>query len=183
VIFDLFDDLNWAAVIVAAVAYFALGWLWYSNALFGRQYRAAIGKEEASDVVDVGAIVANLAGWFIAAVALALVSAAVGADSVLDGLVLGLVVSFGFIGTNRIVANLAGWFIAAVALALVSAAVGADSVLDGLVLGLVVSFGFIGTNRIVASFYETRNSALMAVNAPYTLLGYVIMGVILAVWT
>jgi hypothetical protein len=137
VIFDLFDDLNWAAVIVAAVAYFALGWLWYSNALFGRQYRAAIGKEEASDVVDVGAIVANLAGWFIAAVALALVSAAVGADSVLDGLV----------------------------------------------LGLVVSFGFIGTNRIVASFYETRNSALMAVNAPYTLLGYVIMGVILAVWT
>ena len=137
-IFDLFDDLNWAAVIVAAVAYFALGWLWYSNALFGRQYRAAIGvDEEAAGVVNVGALVANLAGWLIAAVALALVSAAVGADSVADGLV----------------------------------------------LGLVVAFGFIGTNRIVAMFYEGRNSALMAINGPYTLLGYAVMGVILATWT
>lgn len=136
-IFDLFDDLNWGAVIVAGVAYFLLGFAWYSNAMFGRQYRAALGKDEAGDVVNVAAIVANLAGWIIAAIALGLVSAAVGADSVGDGLV----------------------------------------------LGLVVAFGFIGTNRIVSGFYEGRNSALMNINAPYTLLGYMLMGVILATWT
>ncbi len=135
-IFDLLDDLNWLAVVVAGLAYFVLGWAWYSNALFGKQYREAIGRADAGDVVDVPAIVTNLVGWLVAALGLGLVSEAVGADSALDGIV----------------------------------------------LGLVVAVGFIGTNRIVTSMYEGRNPALMRINAPYTLLGYALMGLILAIW-
>ncbi len=34
----LFDDLNWLAIIVAALAYFALGALWYSPVLFVKKW-------------------------------------------------------------------------------------------------------------------------------------------------
>lgn len=38
---SLFTDVNWLAVIVAALAYFALGALWYSKALFANRWLAA----------------------------------------------------------------------------------------------------------------------------------------------
>ena len=138
-IFDSLSDLNWLAVIVAAVAYFALGGIWYSDALFGKQWRAATGQEMGED---------------------------------------------GKPSAGQIVTNLALWIIAAIALGLISMSIGADSLGEGVVLGLVVSFGFIGTNRIVARLYEGQPSAaLMKINAPYHLLGYAIMGAILATWT
>ncbi len=134
-IFDAFSELNWLAVVVAALAYFVLGAIWYSNALFGKQYRAAIGvAPDASGQPVPTALFTNLVGWFVTAIALGLISNSIGADS------------FG----------------------------------DGLALGLVVWAGFIATNRIVAAAYEGPNRALMMVNGPYNLLGFLIMGVILA---
>ena len=58
-ILDGFSDLNWGAVVVVAVVYFLLGFLWYSDALFGKQYRAAIDAEEGGSP-PVPAIVSNL---------------------------------------------------------------------------------------------------------------------------
>jgi hypothetical protein len=137
-ILDAFADLNWLAVVVAALAYFALGAVWYSNALFGEQWRAATGQEMGEG---------------------------------------------GSPDPGPLVANFVGWLIAAIALGLISGSVGADTFADGLVLGLVVAIGFIGTNNVVGQMFEGRNPALMRVNAPYTLLGYSIMGIILALWT
>ena len=37
---NLFTDINWVAVIVAALAYFALGALWYSKLLFANKWIA-----------------------------------------------------------------------------------------------------------------------------------------------
>ena len=134
-LFDAFDDLNWLAVIVAAVAYWVLGAVWYNDAVFGKQWKAATGKD------------------------------------------------MGQPNATQIVGNLVLWFIAALALALIAKEIRADGFGDGIVLGLVVSIGFIGTNRINAGLYEGRNKALMMVNAPYGILGFMIMGAILSTWT
>ncbi len=98
-LFDYFDDLNWFAVIVATLAYFAIGFAWYHDAVFGKQYRAATGQDEAA-APDPVAIVVNLVAWFVAALALALVAKGIGADTWDDGLVLGLVAGIGFVLTH-----------------------------------------------------------------------------------
>jgi hypothetical protein len=134
-LFDFFADLNWLAVIVATLAYFVLGAIWYSNALFGSQYRAAIGQEEGTPV-----------------------------------------------NVTALVVNLVGWFVAAVALALIAEAAGADDFVDGIVLGLVAWVGFIVTNRTVGNIYEGKGWDLARINGPYNALGYMVMGVILALW-
>ena len=138
-LFDAFDDLNWLAVIVAAVAYFALGGLWYSNVLFGRQWREATGVQ----MSEGGAPPAGL-----------------------------------------MITNFVLWFIAALGLGLIAKSIGAETFADGLVLGLVTSLAFVGTNQVMTRLYEQRmNPALARINAPYTILGFVIMAVILAMWT
>lgn len=100
-LFDYFDDLNWLAVIVATLAYFVIGYLWYADFAFGKQYRAAIGQGDDA-APDPVAIVVNLLAWFVAAVALGLVAKAIGADSWSDGLVLGLVAGVGFVFTHQL---------------------------------------------------------------------------------
>ncbi|MCW3117416.1 MAG: rane protein [Chitinophagaceae bacterium] len=44
----LFSHINWLAVIVAAVAYFMIGGLWYSKVLFGTRW-AALQKIDMND--------------------------------------------------------------------------------------------------------------------------------------
>ena len=38
----IFSQLNWWAILVAAIAYFILGALWYSKALFGTKWAALV---------------------------------------------------------------------------------------------------------------------------------------------
>lgn len=45
---DLFSHINWLAVIVAGIAYFLLGGLWYSKALFGSKW-ASLQKIDMND--------------------------------------------------------------------------------------------------------------------------------------
>ena len=101
---DAFGDLNWLAVLVAGLAYFVIGALWYTDALMGRQYRSALGLDpDIKGTPEVTPMVVNFVGWIVSAVALALVSVADGADSFADGLVLGLVVAVGLIITQMLV--------------------------------------------------------------------------------
>lgn len=39
----LIQDVNWLAVVVGAVAAFALGWLWYSKTLFATKWAQGVG--------------------------------------------------------------------------------------------------------------------------------------------
>ena len=78
-IFDYLSDLNWLAVVVSAVVYFALGALWYSNVLFGKGYRAALGVAEDEQGSPLGSALAiNFVMWLLSAIALALIVAAAG---------------------------------------------------------------------------------------------------------
>ena len=42
---EIFSQLNWLAVLVAALAYFMLGAVWYSKALFGSKWAALVGLD------------------------------------------------------------------------------------------------------------------------------------------
>jgi Protein of unknown function (DUF1761) len=137
VLFDYFGDLNWLAVIVAALAYFVIGAVWYSNALFAKQYRAALGITEGAGTPPASLLIINFVGWLVAAIALGLVSIGIGADS-------------------------AG---------------------DGAVLGLVVGVGFVLSHLVVTLAFDTRGYALAWISGLYYVIGFVVMGTILAVWT
>ncbi|MEX2655125.1 MAG: DUF1761 domain-containing protein [Acidimicrobiia bacterium] len=134
---DAFADLNWLAVLVAGLAYFVLGAVWYTDMLMGRQYRAGLGLDpNVKQAPDPKPLVINLISWLVSALALALVTVAVGAQG-------------------------AG---------------------EGLVLGLVVGVGVVITQMLVMATYEGRGNALFKVNAPYVVIGFALMGVILAAW-
>lgn len=64
---ELTNNVNWLAVIVGFVASFLVGWLWYSNKLFGKKWAAAVGaegKEKASSPI---AMVFQAIGTFMLA--------------------------------------------------------------------------------------------------------------------
>ena len=96
--FDSLSDLNWLAVLVAALAYFAIGALWYAPPLFGKTWAAAGGME----IPDKGArpspaiYLTPLVGSMLSAIALGMLAAATGSDTLQRGIALGLVVAIGF---------------------------------------------------------------------------------------
>lgn len=94
---DGIGELNWLAVVVGAVIYFALGALWYSPVLFGRRWQRSIGwdAEQRPPEMQVTTYVVPLVAMLVMAVAVGLLAAAIGTDDFADGLVLGLVLGIG----------------------------------------------------------------------------------------
>lgn len=93
-------DLNWLAVIVATVAYFALGAVWFARAMFGKAWMRSLGWEPRPDERPgpeyfVGPFVTCL----IASIATGLLAAATDTDTVAEGLVLGLITGVGLAGS------------------------------------------------------------------------------------
>ena len=62
-LFDAFDDLNWLAVIVAALAYWVLGAIWYNDAVMGKKWQEATGVDMSKPTAQ--QIVGNLVLWFV----------------------------------------------------------------------------------------------------------------------
>ena len=95
-------DLNYLAIILATVVMMALGFLWYGP-LFAKRWLAAIGRTEEQitppPAWQWGLIVA---GAVISALVLAVIADWAGATELVDGLVVGLVVSAGLIVTDSI---------------------------------------------------------------------------------
>lgn len=42
---QIFSDINWLAILVAAIGYFMLGAVWYSKPLFGTKWAAVVGLD------------------------------------------------------------------------------------------------------------------------------------------
>jgi hypothetical protein len=89
-----FDGVNWLAVVIAFIASFAFGWWYYSPAGLWTVWKKAAGitgeqMEGASmGVAFGGTILANALGVIV----LAILMVQLGADSWLDGLVLGAII-------------------------------------------------------------------------------------------
>ena len=89
--------LNWLAVVVGALVYFALGALWYSPMLFAKPWQRAIGWDENRAPPQASAMtyVVPLVAYIVMAIAIGLLAAATGTDTLAEGIVLGLVVGIG----------------------------------------------------------------------------------------
>jgi hypothetical protein len=89
-------NLNWLAVIVATLAYFALGALWYAEFAFGRAWQRSAGWDlNPPENAGAGIYAVPLVTCFVATLATAMVAAASGTDNIMEGILLGLVVGVG----------------------------------------------------------------------------------------
>jgi uncharacterized membrane protein YeaQ/YmgE (transglycosylase-associated protein family) len=95
--FDVLGEVNWLAVIVGGIIYFALGALWYSPMLFARRWQRSIGwdPERTPPEMNPMTYVVPFIAYLVMAAAVGMLAAAVGADEIGEGLVLGLVLGIG----------------------------------------------------------------------------------------
>lgn len=96
--FEILGDLNWLAVLVAALAYFLLGAAWYAPPVFGRVWSDAGGfaLPESGERPSAAIYVTPLIGSILSAIALAMIAELTATDAFGEGVVLGLVVAIGF---------------------------------------------------------------------------------------
>jgi hypothetical protein len=101
---DGLSEVNYLAALVAAIAYFVLGALWYSPVLFSRAWIRASGVNPQEDRRNPAPLFAlSVVANFVAAVALALLASATGSEGIGDGVVLGVVCGIGFAATAILV--------------------------------------------------------------------------------
>lgn len=94
---EVLGELNWLAVIVATIAYFALGGVWYTPMTFGNQWMRAAGVQIPEGQRPPPAIyITPLVADFFMAVATAMLARATGSDTFGEGILLGLVVGIGY---------------------------------------------------------------------------------------
>ena len=96
--FDLLGDVKWLAVILAALAYFVIGAIWYAPPVLGKAWMTAGGMEMPADGQRPGPAIyiVPLIGSVLSAIALGMIAVASRTDTIGEGIVLGLVVGIGF---------------------------------------------------------------------------------------
>ncbi len=94
------SDLNWLAILVAALVFFALGAVWYQRGVMGNRWMkaAAVDPSDASPRAPI--FVGTLIAYFLMATVLAALSQGLGASSFPDGLVLGLFTGVVFVAAQ-----------------------------------------------------------------------------------
>jgi len=86
-------ELNWLAVIVGALVYFALGALWYSPPVLGRPCMRSIGWDpERGATGSAMTYLVPIVAYLAMAVGVGLLATATGSDTLGEGIVLGLIV-------------------------------------------------------------------------------------------
>lgn len=95
-IFDFFVELNWLAVVVAAVVWFVFSAIWYSVPAISKPWQEAAKVTPGEGPPLVTLLIPTFVGYFITTVIIALVVAAVGATTVTDGIILGISLGVGF---------------------------------------------------------------------------------------
>ena len=95
---DTLGQLNWLAVFVGALVYFALGALWYSPVLFAKPWMRSIGWDESRPQPQASPMTYIAPGllYVVAAIATGILAVATGSDTVGEGIMLGLVIGIGY---------------------------------------------------------------------------------------
>ncbi len=98
----LFSEINWLAVIVAAIAYFALGALWYT-ALFGKKWIAYQGIDVNDPEMKKGSgaiMFTSLIWMLVATICIALLVERLELTEMISGIKIGLLAGIGFAFTS-----------------------------------------------------------------------------------
>lgn len=97
-ILDWFGDLNWLAIVVATIAWFAFSAIWYSIPPLSKAWATAAKVDTSAEDGPPLALlfIPTLIGYFVTTVVIGLVIAGIGADSLGDGIVAGVVLGIGF---------------------------------------------------------------------------------------
>ncbi|HEX9823646.1 MAG TPA: DUF1761 domain-containing protein [Actinomycetota bacterium] len=135
---DTLSEVNYGAVAVAALVFFALGALWYAPAVFGKAWMNAMGAE-------------------------------VGQQTAFNPLLY--------------VATYVAWFVVALAMGFAGLLMGIDTGAEGVGLGFLFGIGIMVPVEVVGSIYEKRSARAQTIGAGYNLVGFVLMGLILGLWT
>jgi hypothetical protein len=93
-----FANVNWLAVVVAAVANVVIGAVWFLPQAFGARYLALTGRTGVGAQPTAGYAVAIVSALVSAAI-LEVLAKSLGAQTLSEGVVLGVVVWLGFIAT------------------------------------------------------------------------------------
>lgn len=91
-------DINYLAVFIAAVAYFLLGWLWYSDYVFGKEVMKNLPSQQYSGGRLAGNLVAEFILDLIIAYVLAIFISIVNISTWGQGMLVGLWAWIGFVG-------------------------------------------------------------------------------------
>ena len=99
-ILDFFDDLNWIAVLVAAIAWFAFSAVWYSIPPLSKAWMQAARVTPGEGPPLAMILIPTFIGYFVTTVVIGLLVNGMDADSWQDGLALGasLGIGFGLVG-------------------------------------------------------------------------------------
>jgi hypothetical protein len=95
-VLDGLQEVNYLAALVAAVAWFVLGAIWYAPPVLGRAWQRAAGIEVPQGGANPGMFVVTFVAYFVAAVVTAAIAELTASTSVYDGIVLGIMVGVGY---------------------------------------------------------------------------------------
>jgi hypothetical protein len=96
-ILDLFGELNWLAIVVATVAWFAFSAIWYSVPPLSQAWARAAKVDTSGDGPPLALLfIPTLIGYFVTTVVIGLLVAELGTETIADGIVLGAVLGIGF---------------------------------------------------------------------------------------
>lgn len=93
---DVLADVNWLAVLLATLAWFVLGALWYIPPVMGARWQKAGGIATPESGPNPMIFVLTLVAYFVAATVTAMLAVATGSDSAGQGALLGFVVGIGY---------------------------------------------------------------------------------------
>jgi hypothetical protein len=96
-ILDFFGELNWLAVVVATVAWFAFSAIWYSLPPLSKAWQRAAKVDMTAGGPPLALLfIPTLIGYFVTTVVIGLIAKAIGATEVMDGVWLGVALGVGF---------------------------------------------------------------------------------------
>ncbi len=105
-ILDFFSELNWLAIAVATIAWFAFSAIWYSVPPLSGAWQRASKVEMTGDGPPLALLfVPTLVGYFVTTVVIALIARGIGATEVMDGVWLGVTLGVGFGVVNALVSQ------------------------------------------------------------------------------